>query len=234
MTRSDPRSPEHSYQTCPQPSPRQHCPLQMTLELRQLHSEDDKPSENASQEPTMVGPDRNSSNPINNAMSKTVPFQNYETRQNSALTNSTSERNTARAWPRSRSELRAERPTTFDAVDGGPLDTTWRPPTDGLLPFDMSSSERTGGRRSSHFGTTLPTTGEETSKADGLPRSLDSQSRRARHEASWSSEDGRCRKSKHRRRCTVGSAAEKAMAFSAELRRRSTATSTAESGSSDF
>ncbi|KAL5392748.1 hypothetical protein DPSP01_000448 [Paraphaeosphaeria sporulosa] len=162
-------------------------------------------------------------------------FQIPEIRRISASTTRQASNGTAaRAQPRLRSELFAEWPSAFNAMERGQSDTNCQPATDGLSPFDVSSPARASRRRSSDFSTTLPTTEEETSKASSLSGPSGSQRTRESDEDSCSSDDSRCCERKNRNRSVVGSAAEKVIAFSAEFPRRSTEASLEEGRSGNF
>lgn len=228
MTRPDPGASEESYQPAPQLTPRPSLPktsssgskfkIPIALRPRQAQSDNDRPPEASREEWTTVASNRNSRD---FTILRTFSFQIPEIRRISASTTSlASDRTATRAQLRSRSELWLEEPKTFfNAMERGPSDTRSGLATDGLSPCDVSSSVRTGRRRSSFFGITLPTTQEETLKAGGPPGSSDSQRTRESDEDSCSSDNSGCRTRKNR--SVVGSVADEAAAFSAELQRRS-------------
>jgi hypothetical protein len=183
--------------------------------------DDHEPPDASRKELATAGCNRDSGDLTMNVL-RTSPLQVPEIRRISASTTSlASDRTATRAQAMARSDLLVQGHTTlFNAMERGPSDTRYnqRLAADGVSPLDASSSAR-GRRRSSYFNSTLPTTQEETGKADSTRNLPESQQTRDADNDSCSSDDGK--RGLRRNRSVVGSVADDAVAFSAELRRRS-------------
>jgi hypothetical protein len=242
MSRPNSNASEERSRPIPKPTPQLSPPkpsspgskTQIYVPLRppKTESDNDEAPEASREELATAASNRDSGDQTMN-MLRTFAFQIPEIRRISASTASqASDRTATRAQAIARSDLLVQGQTTlFNTLERGPSDTRYnqRLATDGVSPFDTSSSLR-GRRRSSFFSTTLPTTQEEAWKADGTRSLAESQWTRDAEGDSSSSDDKK--RGERRGRSVVGSVADDAVAFSAELRRRSSGANEEQGGSS--